>query len=770
MLETLAPAGNREALDRAVAAGANAVYLGYAAFSARAGAGNFDAGQLREAVAFAHLHHVRVHVTVNTLVKDSELDGVMDVLRLLAEIPVDGVLVQDLGVLRLARMCFPGLPVHASTQMAIHNAAGVRWCRRMGMTRAVLARECSLEEIALCAREGIEIEVFGHGAQCVAVSGQCLFSSMIGGRSGNRGRCAQPCRLPYTYRGKTAAWLSPRDVCLRDHLPEVKKAGAVSLKIEGRLKRPEYVAAVAGSYRRAIDSMEQGAFRPADGEERRDLLQIFQRGGFMDGYALGTEDAGVICETRVNHGGVSLGEVEAVMGGMARVRVRLPLHNGDGLQLRGKAGDQEMIYSGRPVSAGEIAVLRLRPDMRVRPGDEVVRLTDAEQLARARALTIPPIPADMLLTAMPGSPLTLTVTDGDTSVTVEGEIVAPARSRAMTADDALRSLDKTGDTPFILRDCRVETENAFVPVSALNALRRDALTRLAEARSRAFALPRAQEQPADAITLPAGKLPEMVIFRTMEQLAAVRNLDARLIWYPEDWREDALEAALPDLPKGVWLQLPMVCEEATLEMLHGLVNRHRDVFGGVVLGSVGQLGLDWPVPYGAGAGIPVMNRRAAQLLFEQGCDFVTASPELTGSELATLMTGGIPAVVPTYGRTQLMLLHHCPARTYLGLSHGHAACSMCDRHDPNALEGTCLADRRHVDFPLLRQRLPEGCLVRLMNSLPTDNIARVRAAGWAGLYELTDETGDALRQATEALQGRKPALETTAGHWSRPVE
>ena len=770
MLETLAPAGNREALDRAVAAGANAVYLGYAAFSARAGAGNFDAGQLREAVAFAHLHHVRVHVTVNTLVKDGELDGVLDVLRLLAEIPVDGVLVQDLGVLRLVRRCFPELPVHASTQMAIHNAAGVRWCRSMGMTRAVLARECSLAEIALCAREGIEIEVFGHGAQCVAVSGQCLFSSMLGGRSGNRGRCAQPCRLPYTYRGKTAAWLSPRDVCLRDHLPEVMKAGAVSLKIEGRLKRPEYVAAVASSYRRASDALEQGAFRPADGEEKRDLMQIFQRGGFMDGYALGTEDAGVICETRVNHGGVPLGEVEAVMGGMARVRVRLPLHDGDGLQLRGRAGDQEMIYAGKAVAAGEIAVLRLRPDMRVRPGDEVVRLTDAEQLARARALTIPPIPADMLLMAMPGAPLTLTVTDGDMSVTVEGETVAPARSRAMTPDDARRSLDKTGDTPFALRESCVETDSAFVPVSALNALRREALTRLAEERSRAFALPIGQEQPADAIALPTGTLPEMLIFRTQEQLAAVRNMDARLIWYPEDWREDALEAALPDLPEGVWLQLPMVCEEATLEMLHGFVSRHRDALGGVVLGSVGQLGLDWPVPYGAGVGIPVMNRRAAQLLFEQGCAFVTASPELTGNELATLMAGGIPAVVPAYGRTQLMLLHHCPARTYLGLSHGHAACGMCDRHDPNALEHTCLTDRKRVDFPLLRQRLPEGCLVRLMNSLPTDNIARVHAAGWAGLYELTDETGDALRQATEALQGRKTALETTAGHWSRPVE
>ena len=237
-LENLAPAGNREALDRAAAAGADAVYLGYAAFSARAGAGNFDEEQLREAVHFAHLHHIRVHVTVNTLIKDGELAGVMDVLRLLNEVKVDAVLVQDLGVMHLARTCFPDLPIHASTQMALHNAAGVRFVQRHGLTRAVLARECSLSEIRKASDVGIEIEVFGHGAQCVAVSGQCLFSSMIGGRSGNRGRCAQPCRLPYTYRGETAAWLSPRDVCMRDHLPELVKAGACSIKLEGRLKRP----------------------------------------------------------------------------------------------------------------------------------------------------------------------------------------------------------------------------------------------------------------------------------------------------------------------------------------------------------------------------------------------------------------------------------------------------------------------------------------------------------------------------------------------------
>ena len=238
-LENLAPAGNREALDRAAAAGADAVYLGYAAFSARAGAGNFDAPALREAVHFAHLHHIRVHVTVNTLIKDEELPGVLDVLRLLNEVGVDAVLVQDLGVMHLCRTCFPDLPVHASTQMALHNASGAAFCKKHGLTRVVLARECSLAEIRKAADVGLEVEVFGHGAQCVAVSGQCLFSSMIGGRSGNRGRCAQPCRLQYTYRGRTAAWLSPRDVCLRDHLPDLVKAGACSVKLEGRLKRPE---------------------------------------------------------------------------------------------------------------------------------------------------------------------------------------------------------------------------------------------------------------------------------------------------------------------------------------------------------------------------------------------------------------------------------------------------------------------------------------------------------------------------------------------------
>lgn len=770
-MENLAPAGNWDALRSAVAAGADAVYLGYAAYSARAGAGNFDEQQLRDAVRFAHLHHVRVHVTVNTLIKDGEMAGVVDVLRLLSEIRVDAVLVQDLGVLRMARRCFPDLPIHASTQMAIHNATGVRFCRNQGMTRAVLARECSAAEIALAAKEGIEIEVFGHGAQCVAVSGECLFSSVVGGRSGNRGRCAQPCRLLYTYRGKTAAWLSPRDVCMRDDLPELNKAGVASIKLEGRLKRPEYVATIANSYRNAIDAMDNGHFRKADEAEMTGLRQIFSRGGFMRGYAMGAEDAGVIDPARVSHGGVKIGRVEFAAGNMARVRLERNLDDGDGLQIRTAQGDAELIYAGHDTEAGQIAVVRLRPDIRTKAGDEVYRLTSEKQLQWARSLAIPAIPADMALIAYPGKPLALTMTDGENSVTVTGDTVAPAQSRAMSEEDARRSLGKLSDTPFSLRVLTVQTAGAFVPVSALNQLRREACQQLAEARIAAFTRKAGREETADDLIYPdTPDAPSMAIVRTREQADAMQGAADLLLWYPEDFRADALESGLRDMPDGVWLQLPTVCEEKTLDALDAFVQRNAGKLGGIVLGSVGQLGRTWNVPMGAGSGIPVMNRRAAQFLLEQGCRFVTASSELSGAELRTLMQNHPPVVVPAYGREQLMLLHHCPARTYLELTKGHAACRMCDQHSPDALAGQTLTDRRGTVYPLLRQRLPEGCLVRLMNALPTNNIRRVRQAGYAPMMVLTTENAQEAADVRAVMDGEMRELEGTSNHWNRPVE
>ncbi len=778
-MENLAPAGNREALERADAAGADAVYLGYAAFSARAGAGNFDRRELEEAIRYAHLRHMRVHVTVNTLVKDGELEAVTEVLRLLRDLQADAVLVQDLGVLRIARNLFPGLTVHASTQMAIHNRTGVLWCGKQGIRRAVLARECSLSEIRKCADTGVETEVFAHGAQCVAVSGLCLFSSMVGERSGNRGRCAQPCRMEYDYRGRRGAWLSPRDVCLRDELPELRAAGVASVKLEGRLKRPEYVAVVTDSYRKGLDSLEAGSFRKADETEKEGLLQIFNRGGFMKGYALGCEDAGVIFPGGVNHQGIRIGKIAAADGKLARVKLEKDLRNNDGLAVRGNHPETDLVYAGPETRAGETAILRVRPDAKVNPGDAVYRLTSAAQLASAEAMKGRTVPVSLRLRAVPGEPLALTASDGENTVTVTGETVAAAKTRAATEEELKRSLEKTGDTVFVPDQTEAETDGAFVPVSLVNAVRREALSALAEKRIAAFAPDNGEDGTLPAVNLPEGGVPPMAYVRTAEQAEAARNAGLRVIRRPEDYRPEALRALKAELRPGDWLALPDVCEEDTLQALRQWTEENRDLLGGVVLGSVGQLGTDWPVPYGAGAGIPVMNRQAAALLFGEGCCFVTASPELTGQELKVLLAGNPPVVTVAYGRTRLMLLHHCPARTALGFSKGRRDCRMCDEGHPDALKGQALEDRRGYRFPLLRQRLPEGCLVELMNVYPTDNIynsqfiihnSQLKEQENLAVVMTTENKADCEEVLKAFKEGKKTTGETTTGHWKRPVE
>ena len=266
--------------------------------------------------------------------------------------------------------------------------------------------------------------------------------------------------------------------------------------------------------------------------------------------------------------------------------------------------------------------------------------------------------------------------------------------------------------------------------------------------------------------MPAGN---PVTVRTPEQAAACRGAGRWLIWYPEDFREEALDLLLQYTEPGDWLRLPEVCEEDTLQALCRWTERNADRLGGVLLGSVGQLGVLWPVPVAAGPGVPVMNRQAAALLRDQGCAFAMASPELTGEELRTLLEDPpLPLAVPVYGRTQLMLLHHCPARTALGLSRGHAACRMCDAGDPEALRGSALEDERGYRFPLERIRLPEGCLVRLLNSLPLDLGEKAIAAPRAA--EMTEETGAEAAEILACLerhgQTGRPA---TWGHWSRAV-
>jgi len=377
--ELLCPAGNEDALRAAIDSGADAVYLGYKAFGARASAVNFDDEALKRAVDYAHLHHARIHVTVNTLIKPHEMEGVYQALKAIETSGADAVIVQDLGVAKLVRDHFPKLHLHASTQMAICNAEGAKVARSFGFDRVVLARECGLSDIRRACETGIEIETFGHGALCTAVSGRCLMSSMSGGRSGNRGRCAQPCRQNLKMDGQEGPILSLRDLCLLDDLPALCDAGVASIKIEGRLKSPEYVAVVASVYRKALDAIAKGNFCPGDKREKEKLLQVYNRGGFTRGHAMGAEDADIVTPDRVSHEGLPIGQIISVRRDFATLRVDRDLNDGDSLQLRGEK-DEDLRYSGHDVPAGGVATVRLRPGLRAVPGMQVSRLSDARQL------------------------------------------------------------------------------------------------------------------------------------------------------------------------------------------------------------------------------------------------------------------------------------------------------------------------------------------------------------------------------------------------------
>lgn len=782
--ELLCPAGDESALKAAIDCGANAVYLGYKAFGARASAVNFDDEALERAVRYAHLYHARVHVTVNTLVKPSELEGVHQALTAIQAAGADAVIVQDQGVAAMVRRDFPRLHLHASTQMALCNAEGARMAQKLGFDRVVLARECSLEDIRRVVETGIETEVFAHGALCTAVSGRCLMSSMAGGRSGNRGRCAQPCRQEFRLGGENGPLISLRDLCTLDDLPALCEAGVASLKIEGRLKSAEYVAVVTSAYRRALDQIAKGEFYPGDFKEKEKLMQIFNRGGFTRGHAFDAEDADMITPNRVSHEGLPMGEIISVRRDFASMRVDRDLHNGDSLQLRGQK-DEDMRYSGPDVPAGGTATLRLRPGLHVTPGTPVARLTDAVQVEEARAHAPKPIPVSMFARFAIGQPMQLSMGDGETSVTVTSDEVQAAQKRASTAEDARRQLEKLGGTPFICENVQVVADNGvFLPVSALNALRRDAVDKLIEARITAFAAP-ANHEPIDfqvsrGIGANIDQDTLAVIFSKPSLAEKLMEAGATLlIFAPKTFTADALAYDLPLLPKGCWLRLPPQMTQKTLESVLPVIEANKDHLAGIWSESVAQLALFPHMPMIAGEGVPVTNAEAVRVIRQSGVIACTLWPEWSFADQKGVPA--MPRLMKLYGREMLMLLSHCPERVRLGLSANRANCRLCKTASAVCgRENAVMTDRKGYQFPLARTRFAEGCEIQVLGALPTDlraHDADRRALGAGALLHFTIETPEqqiALTRTFAALlRGESvssPAEQTTSGHWLRGVE
>lgn len=751
--ELLAPAGSREAALAALANGADAIYLGAASFGARAAVG-FDETSLQEITELFHFYGKRVYVTLNTLVKERELAGVYQTLKMLERLRIDAVLVQDAGVLQLIRREFPSLCIHASTQMAIHNAAGARFLQTLGVTRAVLARECTLEAIRETAATGIETEVFVHGAQCVCVSGQCRYSGLIGGRSGNRGRCAQPCRLQYDWQGQSGAWLSPRDLCLRDHLDALCEAGVHTLKIEGRLKRPEYVAVITRAYRQALDSIAQKRFRKANNAEKEAIGQVFTR-GFYPGYAFDARDAMVINPRRVMHEGIPMGRVKRILHKgnnlLCEVLLERELHNGDGLQLRG-AREQDVIYSGPDVKAGQTATLRLHHNAAA--GDSVVRIDSEKQLRAARESylenALPRIPFDAELTVHPDAPAELKVNDDRACVSVSGDIVQRAQNAALDEGRARRALEKTGDTAYTLRSLTVTGENAYLPAASLNALRRETLDRLREARIAAY---HRQTPPAYAFdpAAPAEKAAAHLVFTQFCQADWAADLLSagadRLIYAPCDLTEPHFSHSLSLLPQGTYVALPVQLSDASLSQALSTIAAHGLM---IAAGSIGQIDLcrqAAPDQMMTTEGVPVWNRMASDFLHARGAAWQVLPRELTGSEIEEFaQSTAAQLILPVYGRARLMYLNHCPARTFKGLSTGRENCRLCEKGQ--GCTGQALTDRRGEAFPLLPVRTLEGCLVQLLS-------CRVRNLGekaLPGVHHLIDFTLESKEEALRILR------------------
>ena len=573
MIELLAPAGSREALVAAVESGADAVYLAGNMFGARAYADNFDEEGMREAIRFAHLRGVHVHVTVNTIMDSRELPELKKYLRFLYEAGADAVLVQDLGAARIVRETVPELPMHASTQMTVHNLDGVRALEALGFSRVVLSREVTLEAVRhICTQAKAEIEVFIHGALCVCYSGQCLMSSMIGGRSGNRGRCAQPCRLPYTLvdekdndmLGDSAGkyLLSPRDMNTINLLPELLAAGVTSLKIEGRMKRPEYVAVAVGCYRRAVDSFLSGDFAVPE-EDSRALAQIFNR-DFTTAYLEKKQGRNMMSDKRPNNRGLMLGRVQEYHpltedSGLAVLRLSDGISAGDQVDFWVKVGgrvtatvqDMQLVTGIRgksrlknarkniskddrkkqdrnqaknlaknasslnmqnllPVekaAAGDMAALTVKG--RVFPGDRVFKVYDGKLMDAAKAMYNTGAPVRRfgvraVVRAAVGQPLYLSFTDEYGNVAeAETEFMGQeAMKRPLTKETLMKQIGRLGTSIFTLRELKAEISgHVMVPVSELNEVRRKCVEQLEKMRLADFqaAADKARAEAAAAV-------------------------------------------------------------------------------------------------------------------------------------------------------------------------------------------------------------------------------------------------------------------------------
>ena len=800
-VEILAPAGSMECLKAAIVAGADAVYTGGALFGARAYAHNLTEEELLEAIDYVHLHGRRLYLTVNTLIKDREMEKQMyDYLLPYYRQGLDAVIVQDIGLFRFIRKHFPDLPIHASTQMTLTGVDGAKFLEKEGAQRIVTSRELSMAEVKKIADETeLEIESFVHGALCYCYSGQCLFSSFIGGRSGNRGQCAQPCRLLYrTPEAKRPQYLlSLKDICTLELIPEMIESGIYSFKIEGRMKKPEYAAAVAFQYRKYADlylkyyeecpaeedpaAYAMKKYRVRE-EDRQMLLDLYNRGGFHAGYYHTQNGREMISLNRPNHAGVPAVKVLAKKGRNVTAKALTDLYPQDIIELPMRKGREkadnytckDAVRKGMNVQIPVFADTPFKRDeiwMRTRNSTLIDTLREEfvnEKIKERICGTFRLYPQEKA---------TLTVKCRDAEITVAGEKAQEALSQPMSRERIEKQLRKTGNTEFEFSFLKVEIgEKVFLPMQSLNELRREALETLEKVLCEKYRRSGEVKDPEEDKT--ELSMEEEVLsgwtasVRTAEQMEVILEEEAigriyvDCTMFPRIWEKDSYVEWITKVHaagKEIYLVMPYIFRERTRKQYEAAYNR---IFGagwdGILIanyesfaflkehGYTGRIMTDY--------NLYEFNQESRKFWKEKGVFEFTAPVELTERELQNLRVKDGEVIV--YGYLPMMISAGCIQKTTRGCLKKSGQTTITDRYrNPFVVKNEC-----------------DYCYNILYNYVPLylgDRMEEVYQIGPGRIRLMfTTERQQEVRQILSAyFEGKElPEGTYTRGHWKRGIK
>jgi len=835
--ELLAPAGSVDAVRAAVANGANSVYLGASKFNARDEGAQLTLDDLAAACQIAHGRGVRIYMTLNTLVKPAELEDCLTYLGECIDRGIDAAIVQDVGLVRLIQAVYPGFEIHGSTQMTVHDASGARVMQRLGVGRVVLARENTLDDIRAIHAEVPELglESFVHGALCISYSGQCFMSGMISERSANRGSCAQSCRKDYVLTDLDTGeeldrgyLISAKDLGAFEHLGAIAEAGIVCLKVEGRKKKPEYVATVTKGYRAWLDRVAAGDFSPPEFEETRPLVQIFSR-GFTGGMYGGRAGRDYVTRTQPDNRGLELGVVVEYADGELIVDVSTPIALGDGLGFEPAAGGHvESVGFGvddvRTVQQREGRWRQaIRTRVRVTPGWRVFRTSDGQLLGAARSSFAPlagegrarRTQLDVRVFGTAGAPLKAVLTaDGETLTEHSDATLAPASKRVLDTAQLREQFGRLGDTPFVLGDLDASglASGLFLPVSELNRMRQRATEELAQRRdwahaavlsdrteriTRAIRLDAPHARPSPGSSSGDTRSPEVPptafslcaeVFDLDDARAAARAGATEVVLdpflrHPAPSRAKVTELATELAEQGISLRLrtPSVVRPEERRSIQKWLDLGLPLLSGH-LGLVAEFGGDGRDVV-ADYAVNCFNAHTAREFFAMGARRITASVELTADEIAQLVAPwqGAGFEVFLFGRPEGMNMEHCVLSA--AFDREPTTCrDLCVQKHPNVE----LTDPTGYAFPVATD---SACRNRLLHSRPVDGsqyAPRLWRAGVRSYRAVFNVRGDpvaeivgAYRQLFDALAaGELPNTDAvrgilgdryTRGHFARAV-